>query len=107
MPPCGGAPNFSASSRKPNRSRACSALHAEHLEQPRLHLRVVDTDAAAADLVAVDDQVVRLGLHLARVGFQQRQVLVPRGRERMVVGRPALLLLVPDERREVDDPGES
>ena len=26
MPPCGGAPYFSASSRKPNRARACSSL---------------------------------------------------------------------------------
>ena len=34
------------------------------------------------------------------------QVLVHRGGERVMVRRPALLLLVPDERREIDDPGD-
>ena len=54
MPPCGGAPNFSASSRKPNRCLRLLLAHAQHAEHRGLHLRVVDTDAAAAALVAVD-----------------------------------------------------
>ena len=45
-----------------------------------LHVRVVDTDAAAADLVAVEHEVVGLGPHLARVGFEQRADPRPAGR---------------------------
>ena len=56
--------------------------------------------------VAVDDQVIRLGPHLRRLALQHGQILVARGRERMMVGRPALLLVVPDERRKIDDPGD-
>ena len=60
----------SAARRAGSRTAACasSVVHAEHREDARLHVRAVDTDAAAADLVAVDHQVVRLRPHLARVG---------------------------------------
>ena len=106
MPPCGGAPNLQGVEQE---AEACLRLlrrHAEHREQPRLHLGVVDTDAAAAALVAVDDQVVRLGLDAAGIAFQLGQVLVHRGGERVMVGGPAFFLVVPDERREIADPGD-
>src|SRR4051812_29466099 len=50
--------------------------HAEHLEEARLHLRVVDTDAAATAFVAVDDEIVRLGAYAARIAFELGEILV-------------------------------
>ena len=44
---------------------------AEQREDLRLDLRVVAADRAAAALLAVDDQVVRLGPDLGRVGVEQ------------------------------------
>ena len=38
MPPCGGAPKRSASSKKPNRSRACSRVDAQQAEHLLLHV---------------------------------------------------------------------
>ena len=43
---------------------------------------------------------------LARVGFELGEVFVHRGGERVVVGGPALFLVVPDERWEIDHPGD-
>ena len=63
MPPCGGAPIASARSRNENFSSASLGRDAEQLEHALLHLRAVDADRAAADLVAVQDEVV-----LARPG---------------------------------------
>ena len=60
MPPCGGAPNLSASSRKPNLSSRFLRADAEQVEHRRLHLLAVDTHRAAADLVAVQHHVVGL-----------------------------------------------
>src|SRR5437763_16685174 len=45
-------------------------------------------------------------MYLARVALQERQVLVARSGGRVMVGRPALLFVVPDERWKVDNPGQ-
>ena len=60
MPPCGGAPQASASSRKPNFLRCSSGADPERREHLRLHLRLVDAHRAAADLPAVQHDVVGL-----------------------------------------------
>ena len=78
---------------------------AEHLEDLGLDVGAVDTDRAAADLVAVEDQVVGLGEHLARVLVEERDVLGARHREGVVRRDPAALGLL--EEREVGDPEEA
>ena len=76
MPPCGGAPYDSASSRKPNLRRWSSALMLQRLEHLRLHVGAVDAHRAAADLPAVQHDVVGLGDRVAR----DRSRSDPRGR---------------------------
>src|SRR5206468_1508269 len=80
--------------------------HAEYGEQSLLHDGIVNTDAAAAALVAVDDQVIRLGQHAARIALQLVEIFVARSGEWMMVRRPAFFLFIPDERREIDHPGD-
>jgi hypothetical protein len=71
--------------------------HAEQLEDLALHLGRVDADGAAADLRAVQHEVVGARAHLPRA----REVAA-RGGERVVQRGPALVGLL--EHREVDDP---
>ena len=78
--------------------------HPQSRKHPLLYLRIVDSDAAAGAFVAVDHQVVRLRSYRPRGRLQFVEILVHRRRKRMVVGHPALLLLVPEERRKIDDP---
>ena len=105
MPPCGGAPNRSASSRKPNFSRASSSAMPS-VAKTSAAPRVVEPDGAAADLEAVEHEVVAVALHPARIGLRERHVLVVRPGEGVVRGRPAPRLLVVLEERRVHDPEE-
>ena len=66
----------------------------------------MDADAAAADLPAVEHDVVGLGQHTARVALQLVPVLVARAGEGMMHGLPAFLLVVVLQQREVDHPAE-
>ena len=104
MPPCGGAPYWSASSRKPNFAPRLLLADPERTEHLRLHFAAVDPDRTAADLPAVEHDVVRLGDRRARVGLDEALVAVLRTGERMVHRGPALRLLVVLEHREVDHP---
>src|SRR4029078_3444622 len=61
---------------------------AEHLG---LRVAVVNTNRAAAELPAVEDDVVGLRQHLARIGFEHVQVFFARRGERVVYRIPALL----------------
>ncbi len=88
MPPCGGAPNWNASSRKPNFSWASSRRQAHDLEDALLHVAAVDTDRPAADLVAVADDVVGVGQRRAGVGVEGVEELGLRRGERVVHGGP-------------------
>ena len=88
MPPCGGAPNWKASRRKPNFSWASCVGQAHDPEDPLLHVAPVDTDRAAADLVAVADHVVGVGERRPRVGVEGVEELGLRRGERVVDGRP-------------------
>ena len=62
MPPWGGAPYCRASSRKPNFSFLGGVVDAQQGEELLLHVHAVDTNRAAADFAAVDDDVVGLAL---------------------------------------------
>ena len=66
MPPCGGVPYSSASRKKPNRSFASSSLMPSGWKIRACSAGVVDSDAAAADLAAVQHEVVGLRAHGAR-----------------------------------------
>ena len=70
----------------------------------------MDTDRAAADLVAVEHDVVRLGLDLFDGGAVGRielaHVLVFGRCERVVQGDEPLVFLIVFKTREVDDPDE-
>ena len=58
MPPCGGAPIDSARSRKENFELGLLVTDPEQVEHPLLNLHLVVAARAAADLVAVQDEVV-------------------------------------------------
>ena len=47
---------------------------AQCAEHTRLYLSGVDTDGTAAQLTAVQDDVIRLCAYLARIGFQNLQI---------------------------------
>lgn len=79
----------------------CESEDAEHL---LLQLAVVDTEAAAADLDAVADEVVSLGAHLFGMLVEQRNVVRVGHGEGVVCGHEALFLVAPLEEREVDNP---
>ena len=56
-----------------------------------LHVLAVDTDGAAAEFDAVEDDVVGLGADFGGVGVEQREVFVERGGEGVVLGDVAVL----------------
>ena len=63
---------------------ASSSAEAHHREDPLLDVAAVDTDRAAADLVAVADDVVGVGQRRARVGVEGVERLRLRRGERVV-----------------------
>ena len=78
IPPWGGAPDRSASSRKPNFSFASSA------PMPSVRNTLVWTSGScnrmepAAELEAVEHEIVAVAVDPRRVGLEERQVLVVR-----------------------------
>ena len=66
IPPCGGAPIASASSRKPNFEPLLLGRDVQQAEHLRLQLGLVDPERAAAELDAVADEVVGVRLRRAR-----------------------------------------
>src|SRR5688572_11168747 len=79
----------------------------ERVEDARLELLLVDPERAAADLDAVDDEVVGVGDRRAGTARDELLRAGRRPRERMVDGRPARLVLFPLEHREVGYPDEA
>ena len=71
---------------------------------PGLILAPVVPDRAAADLVAVQDEVVLLRADVAGIGVELWPILFVEAAERVVRRVPALVLLVPLEEGEIDDP---
>ncbi len=107
MPPCGGAPYSSASSRKPKRRARFVVAESQRRKDLGLHVAPVNTNRARGQLHAVQHQVVGLGSAMGRVGGQLLQVLVMHRSERVVCGGPAALFLVPFEHREIHHPQET
>ena len=107
MPPCGGVPNSSASTKKPKRAFASSSDMPSSLKISRCSALVVDPDAAAADLAAVEHHVVGARADAARDRTRAAPASLSSGAVNgMVHELPALLVLQPVEHREVDDPEE-
>ena len=77
----------------------------EQVEDAGLQRRLVDPEGAPRELDAVAHDVVRKGPHSSGIVEQSHGLLV-RPREGVVHRRPAALLLVPLEQREVRDPEE-
>ena len=77
---------------------------AEQLEHRALHVRAMDADRTAADLVAVEHHVVAARHRGLRIGAQVGDVVHRRRGEGMMQGDVALRFLVPFEHREVGDP---
>src|SRR4029077_15056153 len=76
------------------------------LEHRFLDFRVMNSDRAAPQLDSVDHDIIVLAPDFAGVGFEERDVLGHGGREWMVAGIPAVLLLVEAQQREVHEPKE-
>src|SRR5215467_1687110 len=68
MPPCGGAPYSSASSRKPKRRFGFLLAETESGEDLRLHVTAVNTDRTRGQLHAIQHQVIRLGTAVRGIG---------------------------------------
>ncbi len=77
---------------------------AEKMEHLVLKFGIVDTDAAAAKFVAIDNHVVGRGANFARCRFEFVDVIGIWRRERVVHSVIALRLVVPLKQREIDNP---
>src|SRR6266852_2031504 len=73
-------------------------------ENGGLHLGIMHSDRPPADLESIENHVVAITLHPARIRVQQCQVRVMRPRERVMRGHPSLELFVVLEQRWIDDP---
>src|SRR4051812_16377086 len=73
-------------------------------ENARLDVGLVDPEGPATELLPVADEVVGMGQSVRGVGIERLLEARSRPRERMVDGRPAIVLLRPLEHREVGDP---
>ena len=104
MPPCGGAPYCSASSRKPNFALCLVGVDLERAKHLALHFLAVNPHRAAAELDAVEHDVIGLRQALARIAFEPVLVAVLRRRERVMNRVPALGFIVVFEHREIDHP---
>jgi hypothetical protein len=76
----------------------------EQAEHALLHVGLVDPEGAAAELVAVPDQVVRVRNGMRGVLVEAVDPVGCRPREGVVLRPPTPLVLVPLEHREVGDP---
>src|SRR5204863_4052256 len=76
----------------------------QQLEDEPLQRLIVYPDAAAADLAAVEHEIVGACACAPLIGFQQMPIALERSGERMMHELVALLLLEPLEHRKVHDP---
>mmetsp|Transcript_16998 Transcript_16998/g.45851 ORF Transcript_16998/g.45851 Transcript_16998/m.45851 type:complete len:240 (+) Transcript_16998:634-1353(+) len=77
---------------------------AEERKEFGLHGAVVNSDGPTADLDAIDDHVVGIRAHLARVRVHEWCILRLAGGEGMMHSHVALVVLIPLEEREVHHP---
>ena len=116
IPPCGGAPYSNASRTAPNFSCIASSEWPWSRKRALEQVAAVDPDRAAAELPAVEREVVlerpgaagrilgRRPVGVARRGHEQRLVLGQDAAERVVGRVPAPVLGVPLVHREAVDP---
>ena len=78
----------------------------EQFEDLGLHVAAVDADRAAAQLGAIDHEIVRLGQHGAGIAVQPVEVIGARAGEGVVHRVPTLVAVVELEHREVGHPQE-
>ena len=64
----------------------------------------MNTNAAGAELVAVEDEVVAFGAHFPRRGFELFQIFVDDAGEGMLRADPGFVVLAPFKEREAGDP---
>src|SRR5207244_10113420 len=81
--------------------------HSEQREHALLHVRAVNPDAAAAELDAVQDQIVCRRAHGERLSLESLEVLIQRRRERMVDRDVAARAGIVLQEREIDHPEET
>ena len=84
-PPWGGAPEERALNRNPNFRSILTVIQAEQAKDPTLQRWIVITNAARAELDAIEHQVVGQPAHTKRLLLESILVLRMRHDERMVV----------------------
>ena len=108
IPPCGGAPNLQGIEQEAEFQLLGGVVDAQQCEDLLLHVHAMNTNAPAADLRAVDDDVVGLGFDRFDGGavgaVELGQILVQRCGERVMRADVSLFLFVVLEQREIDDP---
>src|SRR5580704_11543995 len=77
---------------------------AERAEQALLNVLAVDTDAAGAELVSIEDKIVALRSHFPWRGLELFQIFVDDAGERMLGADPGLVLLAPFKQWKSRDP---
>ena len=77
---------------------------AEQLKHQLLDVPLVDSDAAAAQLDAVEHDVVGVGADTAGIALHTRKVLGFGRGKGMMHGIPATFVFVPLDQREVEPP---
>ena len=82
-------------------------VHAEHAKHLGLEVGLVDSQAAAADFHAVENDIVSHSTDFSVFArFEEGHVIRAGTSEWMVNGIPLLFLFTPAEEREIDDPEE-
>ena len=92
--------------KEPEALARCLVAQAQRLEHARLHILAMNSDAAGAELDAVQHQIVALRAALPRRGFELVEVFFEDSGERMLRAHPALVVLAPFKKREAGDPGK-
>src|SRR5690242_6313482 len=79
---------------------------AERFEHARLHVLPMNSDAAGAEFISVEDEIVAFRAAFPRCGFELVEVFFVNTGERMLRAHPALFGFAPFEDSEAGDPGE-
>ena len=79
---------------------------AKGFEEALLNVLAVDSNAAGAEFVAVEDEVIAFRTDLPRRGFEFLQIFIDDAGERMLRTDPSFVGLAPFEQREAREPQE-
>ena len=78
----------------------------DHIEDLHLQFRIKNPNAAATEFDTVACQIEQVGVDAPRVALNERDVLTFRRREYVVCRCPRTCVLIPFEKREIENPGE-